>query len=88
MSSVISRNLKVMMSFDNGSKLRFFSTPSPSNDFAISIAQSFTIFLPLSVASFFLEHRKATLHDACNNGLSIGKNPRFLSYHSNESVPF
>ena len=76
------------MSFDNGIKLRFFSASSPSNDFAISIVQGFTNSSATVGGLIFLEQKKATLQDVCNNGLSIGKDPSFLRYHSDESLQF
>ena len=49
------------MSFDNGTKRSFYSASTPSNGFAISIAQGFTNSSAIVCGLFFLAHRKATL---------------------------
>ena len=50
-----------MMSFDNVSKLTFFSVATPSNDFAISIAHGFTNSSAAVCDLFVLAHNKLKL---------------------------
>ena len=47
------------MSFDNGTELSFFSASSPSNDFAISIAQGFSNFSATECGFFFFGTQKS-----------------------------
>ena len=47
------------MSFHNGTKLSFFSVSTPSNDFAISIAQGFTNSSAIVCGLFFFGTQKS-----------------------------
>ena len=76
------------MSFDNSTKLSFFPLLALVMILPFPLLKVSLTLLLLCVTCFFLVHRKATLQDACNNGLSIGKIHAFLWYHCDESVPF
>ena len=81
------------MSFDNGTKLSFFSASTPSNDFAISIVRGFTnsfdiLFFWHLCGLFFWQTEKQLYKMRATTAYLSAKIHAFLRYHSDESVPF
>ena len=76
------------MSFDNGTKLSFFLLLARVMILPFPLHKVSLTLLLLCVTCFFWYTEKQLYKIRATMAYSIGKNHAFLSYHSDESLPF